>query len=118
MISTAASSTLPSAAQAIFFAVMGVVIISGLTLTIVRALRSTKPREKQMARLAAELDGRRQVYIRKMEIGLSQEDLLRVAASRGYSLIDHRFGKSVRVRLHTAPAGKNGAVGDLNEGAR
>jgi hypothetical protein len=33
------------------------------------------------------------VYFRKMEIGLAQEDLLRVAYSRGYSLIDHRFGK-------------------------
>ncbi len=76
-----------------FLVLMGVVVIAGLTLTIVRALRSTKPREEQMARLAAQLDGRNQVYIRKMEIGLSREDLLRVLHSRGYSLIDHRVGK-------------------------
>ncbi|MEV6873993.1 hypothetical protein [Amycolatopsis sp. NPDC051128] len=46
------------------------------------------------ADLAAELDGRSQVYFRMMEIGLAQADLVRVAYSRGYSLIDHRVGKS------------------------
>ncbi|WIY04863.1 hypothetical protein QRX60_13805 [Amycolatopsis mongoliensis] len=93
MISTVASSTKFSAGEVIFAVLMGVVIIGGLTLTIVRARRSMKPRDQQMAVLAAELDGRRQVYFRKMEIGLAQEDLLRVARSRGYSLIDHRVGK-------------------------
>lgn len=76
-----------------FLVLMGVVVAAGLTLTIVRTLRSTKPPEEQMARLAAQLDGRNKVYIRKMEIRLSREDLLRVAYSRGYSLIDHRVGK-------------------------
>ncbi|WP_410608424.1 hypothetical protein [Amycolatopsis sp. lyj-109] len=94
MISTvAAGSTESPAMRTAFLVLMGVVVIAGLTLTIVRALRSTKPREEQMARLAAQLDGRNQVYIRKMEIGLSREDLLRVLHSRGYSLIDHRVGK-------------------------
>jgi hypothetical protein len=77
----------------LIFALFGVVIIGGLTLTFVRTRRSMKPREHQMAVLAGELDGRPQVYFRKMEIGLAQEDLLRVAHSRGYSLIDHRVGK-------------------------
>jgi hypothetical protein len=77
----------------LIFAMFGVVIIGGLTLTIVRTRRSMKPREHQMAVLAGELDGRSQVYFLKMEIGLTQEDLLRVAYSRGYSLIDHRIGK-------------------------
>ncbi|MEV4050730.1 hypothetical protein AB0J55_06030 [Amycolatopsis sp. NPDC049688] len=94
MISTVTAGTTESPAmRVIFLVLMGVVVVAGLTLTIVRALHSTKPREAQMARLAAELDGRNQVCIRKMEIGLSQEDLLRVAGSRGYSLIDHRVGK-------------------------
>jgi hypothetical protein len=82
-----------SALDVVGIALMGAVAVAGLTLTIVRALRSTKPREKQMASLAAQLDGRSQVNIRKMEIGLSQEDLVRVAYSRGYSLIDHRAWK-------------------------
>jgi hypothetical protein len=93
VISTVASSTKFSAAEVIFTVMMGVVVVGGLTATIVRTRRSMKPREHQMAVLAAELDGRRQVYFRKMEVGLAQEDLLRVAYSRGYSLIDHRVGK-------------------------
>ncbi|WP_410637326.1 hypothetical protein [Amycolatopsis sp. lyj-346] len=94
MISTvAAGSDGSPAIRVAFLVVMFVVVTAGLTLTIVRALRSTKPREEQMAGLATQLDGRNQVYIRKMEIGLSREDLLRVAYSRGYSLIDHRVGK-------------------------
>lgn len=93
MISTAAGSPESPVARTIFLVLMGVVVVGGLTLTFVRTRRSMKPREHQMAVLAAELDGRRQVYFRKMEIGLAQEDLLRVAYSRGYSLIDHRFGK-------------------------
>jgi hypothetical protein len=46
-----------------------------------------------MAKLAAELDGRNKVYLRMMENGLAVEDLLRVARSRGYSLIVHRHSK-------------------------
>jgi hypothetical protein len=75
------------------FVLIGGAIVAGATLNIVRALRARKPREKQMMRLAAQLDGRNQVFIRTIEIGLSREDLLRVAYSRGYSLIDHRFGR-------------------------
>lgn len=90
MISAAAGD---STERVIFLALMGVVVVAGLTLTIVRAMRSTKSSEEQMARLAAELDGRSQVWIRKMEIGLSREELVRVAYSRGYSLIDHQVMK-------------------------
>ncbi|WP_206789362.1 hypothetical protein [Amycolatopsis sp. MtRt-6] len=90
MISAAAAD---STERVMFLVLMGVVIVAGLTVTIVRALRSTKSSEEQMARLAAQLDGRSQVCIRKMEIGLSREDLLRVAYSRGYSLIDHQVMK-------------------------
>ncbi|MGW3962025.1 hypothetical protein ACWED2_19535 [Amycolatopsis sp. NPDC005003] len=94
MISTVAAGAADDPVlRAIFLVLMGLVIVAGLTLTIVRALRSTKSSEEQMARLAAELDGRSQVCIRKMEIGLSREDLLRVAHSRGYSLIDHQVMK-------------------------
>lgn len=90
MISTVASGSAESpVARVMFLVLMGVVVVGGLTLTIVRTMRSMKPREQQMARLAAELDGRNQVCIRKMELGLGREDLLRVAYSRGYSLIDH-----------------------------
>ncbi|MGW4061005.1 hypothetical protein ACWEGE_22170 [Amycolatopsis sp. NPDC004747] len=90
MISTLAAG---STERTAFYVIIGFVALAGLTLTIVRVLRSVKPREKQMARLATELDGRNKVYIRKIELGLSQEDLLRVAYHRGYSLIDHRFGQ-------------------------
>lgn len=69
---------------------MGGVALAGLTLTIVRAARSTKPREKQMADLAAQLDGRNQVYVRMIENGLAEQDLACVAGSRGYSVIVHR----------------------------
>ncbi|QKV77483.1 hypothetical protein [Amycolatopsis sp. Hca4] len=75
------------------FVFCGGLVTAGMTVTIVRALRATKSREKQMTRLAAQLDGRNQVCIRKMELGLSVEDMLRVAYSRGYSLIDHRVWK-------------------------
>ncbi len=92
MISTVAAGSADSV-RVPFLVLSGLVVAAGLTVTIVRILRSTKPRDKQMARLAAQLDGRNQVYIRKMELGLSREDLLRVAYSRGYSLIDHRVMK-------------------------
>ncbi|MDS0133863.1 MULTISPECIES: hypothetical protein [unclassified Amycolatopsis] len=94
MISTvAAGSSESPAVRTAFLVLMGVMVLAGLTLTIFRVRRSTKPREEQVAALAAQLDGRNQVYVRKMEIGLAREDLIRVAYSRGYSLIDHRVGK-------------------------
>ncbi|MFJ9781766.1 hypothetical protein ACIRSS_19435 [Amycolatopsis sp. NPDC101161] len=72
---------------------MGGLVATGLTMTIVRIVRSTKPREKQMARLAAELDGRNQVYLRMIENGLAEQDLAWVAGTRGYSVIVHRSFK-------------------------
>ncbi len=72
---------------------MGGVAVAGLTLTIVRTVRSTKPREKQMALLAAQLDGRNQVYLRMIENGLAEQDLAWVAGTRGYSVIVHRSFK-------------------------
>ena len=80
-------------AGVIAYVFWGGLVAAGLTLTIVRIVRSAKPREKQMARLATRLDGRSQVCIRMIENGLSREDLLLVARSRGYSLIVHEFGK-------------------------
>ncbi|SFW57673.1 hypothetical protein [Amycolatopsis australiensis] len=70
-----------------------VVIVAGVTLNIVRVVRSTKPREKQMALLAAQLDGRNQVYLRMIENGLAERDLAWVAGTRGYSVIVHRSFK-------------------------
>jgi hypothetical protein len=94
VISTVASgSSSSSFVDVMGLVLMGVVVVGGLTLTIIRTMRSMKPREQQMARLAAELDGRSQVCVRKMELGLGREDLLRVAYSRGYSLIEHRAFK-------------------------
>ncbi|WP_290055329.1 hypothetical protein [Amycolatopsis solani] len=93
MISTVAADSGDDPARVMFLALMGLVIVGGLTLTIVRAMRSRRPREKQMAFLAAELDGRAQVYLRMIEIGLAEQDLAWVAGSRGYSVIVHRSFK-------------------------
>jgi hypothetical protein len=86
----AADSTL---ASVLGFILIGGLVASGLTLTIIRVVRSTKSREKQMARLAAQLDGRSRVYLRMIENGLEKPDLLWVARSRGYGMIEHRFQK-------------------------
>ncbi len=64
-----------------------------LTITIVRVTRGRRPREQQIAELAARLDGRERVTIRMVELGLSRPDLYGVANSRGYGLIEHHFGK-------------------------
>jgi hypothetical protein len=90
VIGLAAGFDASSTTDWLIFALFGVVILGGLTLTVVRTVRSMKPREKQMAKLAAELDGRNQVYIRMIENGLTVDDLALVARSRGYSLIVHR----------------------------
>jgi hypothetical protein len=63
-----------------------------VTLIIVRLTRRGQPREQQLARLAARLDGRNKVTIRTVEFGVSQADLLWVARSRGYSMAYHRLG--------------------------
>jgi hypothetical protein len=75
------------------YVVFGGLFAAGLTVAVIRFLRTRKPREEQMARLAARLNGDRQVCVRMEEIGLDHADLLRVAYSRGYGLIVHRFGK-------------------------
>ncbi|MEU5259950.1 hypothetical protein [Amycolatopsis sp. NPDC021455] len=63
-----------------------------VTLMIVRLNRRGQPREQQLARLAARLDGRNKVTIRAVEFSVPQADLLWVARSRGYSMAYHRFG--------------------------
>ncbi|MGV9361602.1 hypothetical protein [Amycolatopsis sp. NPDC003731] len=65
---------------------------ASLTLMIIRMNRASEPRERQMARLAAQLDGRNKVTIRRIEFSIGRPDLLWVAQSRGYSLIEHQFG--------------------------
>ena len=65
-----------------------------VTLTIIRLNRRGQPREQQLARLATRLDGRNKVTIRMVEFSVSQADLLWVARSRGYSMIEHRFGSA------------------------
>lgn len=76
-----------------------VVLVSGsafalvATVTIVRLMRRGEPREQQLNRLAARLDGRSRVTIRRMEFAVAEADLRWVAQSRGYSMIDHQFGR-------------------------
>ncbi|WP_372671680.1 hypothetical protein [Amycolatopsis kentuckyensis] len=89
-----AAGTAPSSwTDWLSFGFLSGLVLLGMTLTAVRIVRSRQPREKQLARVAAELDGRPAVYFRTMEIGLSIEDLAWVAGSRGYSLIVNRPGR-------------------------
>lgn len=64
-----------------------------VTVTIVRLMRRGEPREQQLNRLAARLDGRSRVTIRRVEFGVAEADLRWMAQSRGYSMIDRRFGR-------------------------
>jgi len=64
-----------------------------VTLIIVRLTRRGQPREQQLNRLAARLDGRNGVIIRTVEFSVSQADLFQVAQSRGYFMVEHQFGK-------------------------
>jgi len=64
-----------------------------VTVTIVRLMRRGEPREQQLHRLAARLDGRSRVTIRIVEFGVAEADLRWVAQSRGYAMIDHQFGR-------------------------
>lgn len=68
------------------FGFLGALVLLGATFTAVRIVRANQPREKQLARVAAKLDGRPTVYFRRIEIGLSIEDLAWLAGSRGYSV--------------------------------
>jgi hypothetical protein len=70
---------------------LGVFVLGGLfaaylAVSISRIRRRGEPREQQMARLAAQLDGRDRVSIRSVELGLSKTDLDWVARGRGYAL--------------------------------
>jgi hypothetical protein len=60
--------------------------------TIIRIMRGRRPREQQLADLAARLDGRSRVTIRMVEIGLGKPDLYWLAHSRGYGVVEHQFG--------------------------
>lgn len=71
------------------FGLIWLAVATGLTFTIIRIRRSGKPRDEQMRRLAAMLDGRGVVAIRMMEIGLDARDLALVAHSRGYLVVPH-----------------------------
>ncbi|KDN23916.1 hypothetical protein [Amycolatopsis rifamycinica] len=73
--------------------VVGGLVAAHVTLLAIRMNRASQPREQQMARLAAQLDGRGSVKIRMIEFGIGRPDLLMVARSRGYALIEHQFGK-------------------------
>jgi hypothetical protein len=57
-----------------------------LAVSITRLTRRREPREQQMARLSAQLDGRDRVSIRSVELSLSNADLDWVARGRGYAL--------------------------------
>ncbi|MEU0530124.1 hypothetical protein [Amycolatopsis tolypomycina] len=73
--------------------VFGGLLVASVTLLIIRMNRASQPREQQMARLAARLDGRGKVTIRMIEFSIGKPDLLFVAQSRGYALIEHQLGK-------------------------
>jgi hypothetical protein len=79
------------------FLLMVLVLGSGgalaITMIIIRLARRGEPREKQLSRLAGRLDGRHRVTIRTVEFGVPQADLHWVAQSRGYSMIEHQFGR-------------------------
>jgi hypothetical protein len=110
LVTAAALSDTPtSAAEYVFaFAVVGGLLASGITVSVVRFVRSRRPRQEQMARLAAQLNGRWQVCVRMEETGLDRADLLRVAYSRGYGMIEHRFGKYYEFVYapHRVPSGR------------
>ena len=73
--------------------VCGAAFAGVLTIVIIRLSRRGQPREQQLNRLAAQLDGRSRVSIRTVEFGVAKADLLWVARSRGYSMVEHRFGR-------------------------
>ncbi|MCR6481259.1 hypothetical protein M8542_00350 [Amycolatopsis sp. OK19-0408] len=79
-------------------------IAAVVVITVVRVSRGQRPREQQMAELAARLDGRSRFSIRMAELGLGRPDIHWVAQSRGYVLVEHQFGKYYEfVRLPQTP---------------
>ncbi|RSD20338.1 hypothetical protein EIY87_15650 [Amycolatopsis eburnea] len=93
MAAAATDSPTSPAAYVLGVIVFGGILAVSVTVNVIRFRKSRKPREHQMALLAARLDGRRQLYLRFDETGLDQGDLLRVGYSRGYGLIEHKVGK-------------------------
>ncbi|MET8850070.1 hypothetical protein [Amycolatopsis sp. NPDC004625] len=73
--------------------VLGGLLAARWAVSIMRVARGREPREKQLSRLAARLDGRERVSIRTVEFGVAEADLRWVAQSRGYGLVKHPFAK-------------------------
>ncbi|HET6703779.1 hypothetical protein [Amycolatopsis sp.] len=92
----------------LFTVVLGGLLAAHVTVLIIRMNRASQPREQQMARLAAQLDGRNKVTIRMVEFGIGKPDLLWVARSRGYALIEHQFGKYYEFVYAPHQAGRAG----------
>ncbi|MEU4249783.1 hypothetical protein AB0F15_20475 [Amycolatopsis sp. NPDC026612] len=86
--------------------VLGGLFAASMTVRIIRIARGRERRELQLARLAAQLDGRDRVCIRTVEFGLSEADLRWVAHGRGYGVTEHafsRFYEFVRVPPQAPP---------------
>jgi hypothetical protein len=77
----------------VFLGLMFLVSVGGITLAVIRMRRGLRPRDEQMRRLAAMLDGRGVVAVRMAEIGLDASDLALVAHSRGYLVVPHTVMK-------------------------
>ncbi|MEV6440981.1 hypothetical protein [Amycolatopsis sp. NPDC051716] len=90
--------------------VLGGLLVASVTVRIIRIARGRESREQQLARLAAQLDGRDRVRIRMVEFGLSEAELRWVAHGRGYGLIEHTFSRYYEfVRVpHQVPPGSPG----------
>lgn len=86
-------SSLDTPLDWVFFGLMGLVGFGGISLAAIRMRRGRRPRDEQMRRLAARLDGRGVVAIRMVEIGLDATDLALVAHSRGYLVVPHTVMK-------------------------
>lgn len=86
-------SSLDTPLDWVAFGLMGLVATGGMALAIIRMRRGRRPRDEQMRRLAAMLDGRGSVAVRMAEIGLDANDLALVAHSRGYLVVPHTVMK-------------------------
>jgi hypothetical protein len=93
VLAARADNTVAPLVALLIFIVLGGLMAASLTVTIVRISRASQPREQQMARLAARLDGRNKVTIRMVEFSIGKADLVWVAQSRGYGMIEHQFGR-------------------------
>jgi hypothetical protein len=72
--------------------VLGGLLVARWKVSTTRIARGREPREQQLSRLAARLDGRERVSIRTVEFGVTEADIRWVAHSRGYDLMKHSFG--------------------------